>query len=172
MSVVLFKREGDKVTIAADRITCSECDGFTGESEKLFKFDNGIVMGETGSCDAQDLLVEYFSDFNVNEFKKSNKKTIMLTKEINDFICNHTKSFEKYSALLLIVSNKIYLIEIKEGNARVYDISDRKYFGIGYYEMPMGAVIVGTSPKDAILACSEYNIYYGKGVTEIETILK
>ena len=171
MSVVILKREGSKLTIAADKIVISST-GFADTTEKLFKLDNGIVMGITGYCEVRDMFIDYFSNtFNLIGFKCTNAKLSMLTKSINDFLNEQPKSIiKKFSTLIVVILNKVYYIEINNDGelSSVVDITDREFFGIGYCDMPLGAMAFGASPKEAILACSKYNSCYGNGVTKIE----
>ena len=171
MSVVIYKKDGNKLTIAADRQVSCQDNGFIGETEKLFKLSNGIIIGCCGSSCMLNLFTEHFSSFSVDNFNMTIGKTEELIRSIKRLLDKQPESLiKKSNYFIIIINKKIYYVYINDKGelSNVNDISDRSLFGIGLYEMPMGAILMGATPKEAIGVCQEYNMYYGKGITCFE----
>lgn len=160
MSVVIYKKEGKVTRIAADGQFSLEGNGLIGPQQKLYKFPNGIIAGHCGGITQMQWLN--------NCLEKLDKNSCYDTL-YNAITCSGIQPNGPEHRSLIFLKDKIYYLKISRDKIDIFsDISERKMFGIGFYEMPLGCMIMGASPEEAIKRASEYNMYFNSNVTCFE----
>lgn len=114
MSVIIAVKKDDTVYLGADtQITCgtSKINVTTGANTKLFTFDNGVIIGYTGSSIVHQIIIanpEWLDFKNEDEFTKE----YLITK----FIPKLKEAMQLYNytdddfAFLIVYKSKIYQI--------------------------------------------------------------
>ena len=158
MSVVIYKKIGNKIEIAADNMFCNLDNGFCGKQQKLFKFLNEIVIGHCGSI----TQMEYINNV-LSQLTELNKKKF----DYNFFNENCVLENTEYHCCLIFIEHKIFYIKIADGKLKKFiDVSNRNIYGIGYFEIPLGCMLMGATPEEAIKKSSEYNMFFNNEVTK------
>lgn len=159
MSVILYKNNGDSTaTIAGDKMAVLKQSGLKLNSKKVFKIGN-IIVGHCGESNVIEKII--------NTLKNVAQEKIMSYEGIKSIFYSVISENDINNEFLLYNGNNVYDIIIGDGkDISIVDITNFDYFGIGYFEMPIGAMIGGLSPSEAIKSCSKYNLYFNDEVDE------
>lgn len=178
MSVIYLENDCNYIRVISDGIMLQGNE--ISNSEKLFKLDNGIIVGFCG-------------DFNINQYIKYKLACLeniyiqshnslkcwyeFFTEVIKEFhTINVISEYELdvASEMLIIAEDKIFTIYLSEDCTRItiYDESKSKRISLGYSEHLMGAVWCGVDPIEALSWIIPKHRCLGFPIKEICGVLK
>ena len=146
MSVVYLERDLNHIRIISDGILLQGDE--VSSAEKLFKLDNGIIVGFCGDFNINQYIKDRLARLEreyVREFNTLKCWYEFFTETIKDFhelnaISEHTLDIS--SEVLIVAEEKIFTMFVSEDCTKItiYDESKAKYVSLGCSEHLMGAV--------------------------------
>ena len=160
MSIVLYVNDGKTKRLFADSLMghgeMTYC-----VPEKIKKISDRLLIGGVGSSD-----LSYYVKATLPKMITESENIITLREKFVK-ICSDYNYEENDAEFLISLDGRVYNVTIRKNKVDTcLDVTDHDYFGIGYWEMVMGAVICGYDPVKAIERISDRNRYLSKPVYE------
>lgn len=178
MSVVYLEKDLNHIRVISDGILLQGDE--VSSAEKLFKLDNGIIVGFCGDFNINQYIKDRLARLEreyVKEFNTLKCWYEFFTETIKDFhelntISEHTLDIS--SEVLLVAQDKIFTMFVSEDCTRItiYDESNSKHVAIGYSEHLLGAVWCGIDPVEALSWIIPKHRCLGFPIKEIHGLLK
>ena len=160
MSIVLYVNDGKTKRLFADSLMghgeMTYC-----VPDKIKKVSDRLLIGGVGSSD-----LSYYVKTTLPKMITENESIVTLREKFVK-ICSDYDYEASDTEFLISLDDRVYNVSIMKNKVDTcLDVTDHDYFGIGYWEMVMGAVICGYDPVKAIETIVGRNRYLSGPVYE------
>lgn len=178
MSVIYLENDMNYIRVISDGIMLQGDE--ISALEKLFKLDNGVIVGFCGDFDINQ-YIKYKLTCLENTYIQSHNSLKcwyeFFTEVIKEFHTTNTISEYKLdvaSEMLIVAEDKIFTIYLSEDCTKItiYDESKSKHISLGCSEHLMGAVWCGVDPVEALSWIIPKHRCLGFPIKEIFGVLK
>lgn len=178
MSVIYLENDKNYIRVISDGILLQGDE--ISSAEKLFKLDNGIIIGFCGDFNINQYIKDRIARLEQEYIREHNTLKCwyeFFTETIKNFyeisaISEHT--LDTSSEILIVAEEKIFTMFISEDCTKItiYDESKAKYVALGCSEHLLGAVWCGIDPVMALGYIIPKHRCLGFPIREISGVLK
>lgn len=178
MSVIYLENDCNYIRVISDGILLQGDE--ISSAEKLFKLNNGIILGFCGDFNINQYIKYRLSRLEECYIKEHNNLKhwyeffTAIIKEFHETNSISENTLDISSEIIIVVEDKIFTMFVSEDCTRItiYDESKSKRISLGYSEHLMGAVWCGIDPVEALSWIIPKHRCLGFPIKEICGVLK